>query len=165
MDSFVSTHTSSRYEGALGINTMGYYEKGDLPFYYDLAKKFTICDNYFCSVLGPTHPNRLMQLTGTLDPAGVAGGPILVTRHRNRDQYRARARGRPCLRCCRPRRISWKCYNPYGSLYQPGSQLFINKNVLLVLPPVRVRSDVTALQERLQLLRSQRHRRPDRHQS
>ncbi len=75
MDSFVSTHTSSAYEGALGINTMGYYTKADLPFYYDLVKKFTVCDNYFCSVLGPTHPNRLMAMTGSIDPAGVAGGP------------------------------------------------------------------------------------------
>ena len=54
---------------------MGYYESSDIPFYYDLAQAFTICDNYFCSVLGPTHPNRLMQMTGTIDPAGVAGGP------------------------------------------------------------------------------------------
>ena len=79
MDSFVSTHTSAAYEGALGINTMGYYTKADLPFYYALVKKFTVCDNYFCSVLGPTHPNRLMAMTGSIDPAGVAGGPILVT--------------------------------------------------------------------------------------
>ena len=27
--------------------------------------------------------------------------------------------------------VSWKCYNPYGSLYQPGSSAFISKNMLL----------------------------------
>ena len=33
MDGFVSTHTSSTYEGALGIMTMGYYKRADMPFY------------------------------------------------------------------------------------------------------------------------------------
>ncbi len=28
MDSFVSTHTSARYEGPMGTNTMGYYDEG-----------------------------------------------------------------------------------------------------------------------------------------
>jgi len=27
--------------------------------------------------------------------------------------------------------VSWKCYNPYGPLYQPGSSVFVNKNMLL----------------------------------
>ncbi len=130
MDRFVATHTSSQYEGSLGINTMGYYKKGDLPFYYDLASKFTICDHYFCSVLGPTHPNRLMQMTGTIDPAGAAGGPILVT---NSDQ---KANEFTCSWETMPEvleaaGISWKCYNPYGSNYRPGSGFFVSKNMLL----------------------------------
>ena len=29
--------------------------------------------------MGPTHPNRLMSLSGTIDPAGTHGGPVLVT--------------------------------------------------------------------------------------
>ena len=33
MDSFVTTHTSSQYEGSLGVNTMGYYDHVDIPFY------------------------------------------------------------------------------------------------------------------------------------
>jgi phospholipase C len=130
MDSFVSTHTSALYEGALGINTMGYYKKADLPFYYDLVKKFTICDNYFCSVQGPTHPNRLMAISGTIDPAGVAGGPILVT---GSDQTSLQG---SCSWTTMPEvlqdaGISWKAYNPSGSFYQPGSGLFISKNMLL----------------------------------
>src|SRR5579863_371882 len=49
MDSFVSTHTSSQYEGQKNCTlTMGYYEPVDIPFYYALAQNFTICDNYFC---------------------------------------------------------------------------------------------------------------------
>jgi phospholipase C len=130
MDSFVSTHTSTRYEGALGINTMGYYKKADLPFYYALAEKFTICDHYFCSIQGPTHPNRLMSLTGTIDPAGVAGGPIWDTAS-SQPPVQGTCSWETMPEVLQANGISWKAYNPYGSLYQPGSPIFINKNVLL----------------------------------
>ncbi len=130
MDSFVSTHTSSQYEGSLGVNTMGYYDHADIPFYRDLAKNFTICDNYFCSVLGPTHPNRLMQISGTLDPAGVAGGPILVTNSTlTGNQFTCSWETMPEVLTAND--ISWKCYNPYGSDYQPNAGIFVSKNMLL----------------------------------
>ncbi|HZL36278.1 MAG TPA: phospholipase C, phosphocholine-specific [Tepidisphaeraceae bacterium] len=46
--------------------TLGYYNRSDIPFYYDLADAFTICDQYFCSSLTPTTPNRLYLWTGTI---------------------------------------------------------------------------------------------------
>ena len=55
--------------------TMGYFTENDVPFHHALAQAFTICDSYFCSIQGPTTPNRLYHWTGTIDPAGVAGGP------------------------------------------------------------------------------------------
>ncbi|HUA05984.1 MAG TPA: alkaline phosphatase family protein [Solirubrobacteraceae bacterium] len=79
MDSWVKVHTSSTYEGAHGAMTMGYYRREDLPFYYALADAFTLCDAYHCSILGPTHPNRLMANSGTIDPAGAQGGPVTDT--------------------------------------------------------------------------------------
>jgi phospholipase C len=57
--------------------TMGYYDRGDIPFHYGLADAFTICDQYFCSVQGPTNPNRLYQWTGMIDPNGTGGGPVI----------------------------------------------------------------------------------------
>jgi len=48
-----------------GSRAMGYYEQTDLPFYYDLASTFAISDRYFCSVLGPTYPNRMYLYGGT----------------------------------------------------------------------------------------------------
>lgn len=49
--------------------TMGYYDRRDLPFYYSLADAFTVCDQYFCSALSSTTPNRLHLWSGTLrDP-------------------------------------------------------------------------------------------------
>ncbi len=44
---------------------MGYFDRGDLPFYYALADAFTICDDYHCSIFGATDPNRMYSLTGT----------------------------------------------------------------------------------------------------
>jgi len=78
MDGFVQAHLA--HDGAAaGAATMGYYTKADIPFYYGLAENYTICDNYFCSTLGPTYPNRLYSMTGTIDPDGLNGGPLVET--------------------------------------------------------------------------------------
>jgi phospholipase C len=130
MDSFVSTHTSPAYEGQLGTNTMGYYGEYDIPFYWALAQNFTICDNYFCSVLGPTHPNRLMAISANIDPGGVAGGPIIVTNSSLPD-FQGTCSWTTMPDVLSAAGVSWKCYNPYGSAYQPGSGIFISKNMLL----------------------------------
>ncbi|HEY2624219.1 MAG TPA: phospholipase C, phosphocholine-specific [Dyella sp.] len=44
---------------------MGYFTRTDLPFYYALADNFTLCDQYFCSTLTQTNPNRLHAFTGS----------------------------------------------------------------------------------------------------
>lgn len=63
--------------------SMTYYDSSDIPFQRALAQAFTLCDNYFCSVHGPTTPNRLYLWTGTIDPAGQFGGPCAA----NPDDY------------------------------------------------------------------------------
>ncbi|KAB7766386.1 phosphocholine-specific phospholipase C [Xanthomonas maliensis] len=50
------------YKGAL---TMGHFQRQDIPYYHALADAFTICDGYFCSLHGPTNPNRMYLFTGT----------------------------------------------------------------------------------------------------
>jgi phospholipase C len=54
---------------------LGYYERGDLPFIPSLADNFTLYDRYFCSLLGPTWPNReymhSAQSGGNMTNAGV----------------------------------------------------------------------------------------------
>ena len=37
---------------------MGYYTEDDLPFYYSLAKTFTLANRWFCSAPCQTYPNR-----------------------------------------------------------------------------------------------------------
>lgn len=75
MDSWVPAHRA--VNGPNGPLTMGYYSRADIPFHYALADAFTICDGYYCSVLGPTYPNRLYHWTATIDPGGVHGGPAI----------------------------------------------------------------------------------------
>jgi phospholipase C len=48
-----------------GIWALGYYTAADLPFYYGLHESSTLCANFFCSVLGPTWPNRFYLAAGT----------------------------------------------------------------------------------------------------
>ena len=57
--------------------TMGYFQREDIPFHYALADAFTICDHYFTSIAGPTEPNRCMLFSGSIDPEGENGGPLI----------------------------------------------------------------------------------------
>jgi phospholipase C len=50
---------------ASGPVAMGYWQRDDLPFYYSLASVFPIADRYFCSLLGPTFPNRRYLMAAT----------------------------------------------------------------------------------------------------
>ncbi|MGZ4974706.1 MAG: phosphocholine-specific phospholipase C, partial [Limisphaerales bacterium] len=55
--------------------TMLHYSRDDLPFYYQLADAYTLGDEYHASVISCTFPNRMMFMTGMLDPHGIGGGP------------------------------------------------------------------------------------------
>jgi phospholipase C len=78
MDQWVKVHLAN--DGTPnGAATMGYYTRADIPVHYALADAFTICDHYFCSVLGPTDPNRLYWISAWIDPEGTHGGPLLNT--------------------------------------------------------------------------------------
>jgi phospholipase C len=113
--------------------TMSYFTRADLPWHMALADAFTVCDGHFSSVLGPTNPNRLYSVSGTIDPQGKNGGP--VTDNSQKTPYtwttypeRLQARG-----------ISWRIYqesdnfddNPLAwfkqyQQAQPGSPLYEN---------------------------------------
>jgi phospholipase C len=132
MDSFVRVHTEPHWEGPEnGVLTMGYYTRQDLPFYYALADAFTICDGYHCSVMGPTHPNRLHAWSGTLDPSGAQGGPVVFTDPLPSAQGSASWSTMP--EALQDAGISWKVYNAPGAEYQPSSgiAMAISDNILL----------------------------------
>lgn len=56
MDGFVYAEKSNL--------TMGYYDYHDIPYYWDYASEFVLCDNFFTSELGPSLPNHLYLIAG-----------------------------------------------------------------------------------------------------
>jgi phospholipase C len=115
LDSFVRAHDAS--DGIPdGPVTMGYFTRQDLAFYYALADAFTVCDGYFCSVLGPTDPNRLMLMSATIDPAGTAGGPVVQTFTDRLAEY-GKLKWETMPERLLAAGVSWKVYNdPTGLL-------------------------------------------------
>jgi phospholipase C len=113
MDGFVSSRAPADVNGPpVAPETMGYYKRSDLGFYYALADAFTICDGYYCAVIGPTDPNRLMSMTATIDPAGTHGGPQLFTS--TDTTYRENRFSWPTMpERLQSKGISWKVYTDF----------------------------------------------------
>jgi phospholipase C len=77
-DGFVRVHA-----GAHQTEVMGYYERGQIPFYYALADRYTVCERWFASVMGPTWPNRFYLHSATSqgkkdNTPFVSGGPDTI---------------------------------------------------------------------------------------
>jgi phospholipase C len=70
-----------------------------------------VCDSYFCPVLGPTDPNRVMGISGTIDPDGKAGGPLLETAVLNRLSQFGKLRWETMPERLQAAGVSWKVYN------------------------------------------------------
>jgi phospholipase C len=72
--------------GVGGDAAIGYYTATELPFYYSLFDDSALCANYYCSLLGPTWPNRFYLAAGTSGGIttngiwgyGVFGYPIIL---------------------------------------------------------------------------------------
>jgi phospholipase C len=77
-DGWIDAKAPSNPEYSSFPFTLGFYERRDLPFYYSLADSFTICDQYFCSSLTGTNPNRLFHWTGTIRAEPRASSPAMV---------------------------------------------------------------------------------------
>jgi phospholipase C len=120
MDNFVRAHLAA--DGLENFaTTMGYFTRADLSYYYALADAFTVCDGYHCSVLGPTDPNRVMALSGTIDPGGTGGGPVLVTQTTGRPQQYGKFTWTTMPEQLLDAGVTWKVYNdPTGlALFSP----------------------------------------------
>jgi phospholipase C len=110
MDEFVRTHLEIDGSQA-GPATMGYYEKADIPFYHAVANTFTVCDHYHCSVLGPTDPNRLYSMTGTIDPSGANGGPLVETLEKGDPRASGKFTWETMPEALQSAGITWKVYD------------------------------------------------------
>lgn len=92
-----------------GAETMCYFDRSDLPFYYALADAFTICDAYHCSVLASTDPNRFTYMTGMIDPNGTGGGPEI-----DNSSIPAGFRWKTYPEFLQQAGVSWKVYSVSG---------------------------------------------------
>ena len=93
-----------------GREALGFYTQRELSFYYGLFENYTLCVNYFCSVLGPTFPNRLYLYAGT------SGG--------NTSDALTQALTYPCILDLLDRAgISFKCYNVGQVIGSTGNNL------------------------------------------
>jgi phospholipase C len=63
--------------------TMGYYAANDIPYHWRLAQTFLLCDTFYCSVLGPTYPNRIFLMAGTVFPSNPANAGATFTFQNN----------------------------------------------------------------------------------
>ncbi|MFI5421128.1 MAG: phospholipase C, partial [Nitrososphaerales archaeon] len=57
MDGFVYTEGNDE--------TMGFYERADIPHYWAAADNYVLCDRYFTSVMSQSAPNHLHLVAGT----------------------------------------------------------------------------------------------------
>ena len=103
MDNWLAAHREA--EGDKAPYVMGYHTREDIPFHYALADMFTLCDAYHCSVFGPTLPNRMYWMTGTVDADGEAGGPMT-----NNDRIEGGYRWTTYAERLEKAGISWKVY-------------------------------------------------------
>ena len=56
-----------------GPMAMSYMTREDIPYHYALADAFTVGDAYFCSIMGPTNPNRCYLWTGCVGNVNYLG--------------------------------------------------------------------------------------------
>jgi phospholipase C len=101
----------------IGPITMGYYRQRDsMAFYRALADAFTICDGFHCSVLGPTDPNRLMWMSGSLGAHSAdTGGPILETYVTNKEELYGTLNWPTMPEVLTNNGVSWKIYQDTSS--------------------------------------------------
>lgn len=97
MDGFATSNVTT--DDPTGHRALGYYEQTDLPFYYELASTFAISDRYFCSLLGPTYPNRFYFYGGT--SYGIVTTDLSILAPPNSPQL---------LKSLTEKGISWKIY-------------------------------------------------------
>src|SRR5438309_4630318 len=98
---------AERWGPGRGSQSMGYYDERQLPFYWDLARKFTLADRYFQPMFGPTIPNRLFSFAGT--NAGLESNFIILSNFDGLtlfDQLTAKG-------------VSWRYYHEPSSFHAP----------------------------------------------
>jgi len=86
------------------------YLESDIPNYFALAKQFTLCDNYFTEVAGPSTPNHLMVI--------AADSPIIDNPHPKDLNQPQPPYDLPSLPIqLEDANLTWKSYGSYAHQY------------------------------------------------
>lgn len=56
--------------------TMGYYDERDIPNYWKWARRFTLCDRFFSSLMGPSGPNHVYTVAAQGGGMRNGGGTL-----------------------------------------------------------------------------------------
>jgi phospholipase C len=130
---FVTVHSESANDGIRNAPiVMGFFTRKQLDFYFALADRYTICDNYFCSVMGPTMPNRLYFMSAFIDPTGTHGGPVLETPGlTNAAAALGSVSWDTMPEVLQDKGVSWKIYQPPGTAVNDVLALALGFNVML----------------------------------
>ncbi|MGW5862835.1 phosphocholine-specific phospholipase C [Streptomyces sp. NPDC055239] len=105
-----SAFSNGKYDNwipAKSERTMAYLTRDDIPFHYALADAFTVCDDYHCSFMGATDPNRYYMLSGHVGNDGKGGGPVLGNQEAGYDWTTYAER-------LEQAGVSWKVYQDIG---------------------------------------------------
>ena len=84
MDGFVAQAAADGFPEP--TDAVGYYTAREIPQYFDLAANYSVGDEFFSGILGPTLPNRLFDLAATSEnwttdanpPAGLLTAPTIL---------------------------------------------------------------------------------------
>lgn len=109
MAHFVDEYRSvnSKAPTADAQQVMAYFKDGDLPALHTLAKSFTVCDQWFSSMPGPTWPNRFFVHSGTsLGDVLMPDGAINIVR-----MFFGRYNQRTLYDELSEKGISWRIYH------------------------------------------------------
>ncbi|MFG2648789.1 phosphocholine-specific phospholipase C [Streptomyces sp. NPDC048436] len=105
-----SAFSNGKYDNwipAKSERTMAYLTREDIPFHHALADAFTVCDDYHCSFMGATDPNRYYMLSGHVGNDGKGGGPVLGNQEAGYDWTTYAER-------LEQAGVSWKVYQDIG---------------------------------------------------
>jgi phospholipase C len=126
----------------LASEVMTYHDREMAPFHYALADRYTVCDRWFSSLLGPTWPNRMYLHAGTscgrrTNGLYFTGGPRTV--------WEAMAARDLEARCYYAGLISWysmaflgKAMTGRGKLLPNGIERFFQDARRGTLPPFSI---------------------------
>jgi phospholipase C len=109
-----------------GPMAMSYMTRDDIPYHYALADAFTVGDAYYCSIMGPTNPNRCYLWTGSIGNVnylgsagtdGLGAGPITYNGLSINNAYLAWETFPEVLQAAG---VSWKIYQDLaGATFSP----------------------------------------------